>query len=170
MGWILRLEDQRILRDVPPAPMSASADTSSPPPGGVLLRPEPDLIELLADVEPQLRRRAALAIGRVGRPEGVAPLVGSLSDQQVQVRQMAAFALGLIGEPSASEALVRALRDPSPVVQGRAAEALGRIGAIDAAPSIGELVKRHVTSAFEVDPEDVSFPQVPEVEAFRLGL
>ncbi len=170
MGWILRLEDQRILRDVPPAPMSTSADTSSSPPGGVLLRPGPDLIELLADVEPQLRRRAALAIGRVGRPEGVAPLVGSLSDQQVQVRQMAAFALGLIGEPSASEALVRALRDPSPVVQGRAAEALGRIGAIDAAPSIGELVKRHVTSAFEVDPEDVSFPQAPEVEAFRLGL
>ena len=170
MGWILRLEDQRILHDVPPAPMSTAADTSSPPPGGVFLRPEPDLVELLADSEPQLRRRAALAIGRVGRPEGVAPLVGSLADPQAQVRQMAAFALGLIGDRSASEALVRALLDPSPIVQGRAAEALARTGAIEAAPSIGALVKRHITSAFEVDPEDVSFPQTPEVEAFRLGL
>ena len=170
MGWILRLEDQRILRDVPPAPMSTASDTSSPLSGGVFLRPEPDLVELLADSEPQVRRRAALAIGRVGRPEGVAPLVGGLADPQAQVRQMAAFALGLIGDRSASAALVRALLDPSPIVQGRAAEALGRIGAIDAAPSIGALVKRHITSAFEVDPEDVSFPQAPEVEAFRLGL
>ena len=150
--------------------MSTAAETSSPPPGGVVLRPEPDLVELLADSEPQLRRRAALAIGRVGRPEGVAPLVGSLADPRAQVRQMAAFALGLIGDRSASAALVRALLDPSPIVQGRAAEALGRIGAIDAAPSIGALVKRHITSAYEVDPEDVSFPQTPEVEAFRLGL
>ena len=40
----------------------------------------------------------------------------------------------------------------------------------DAAPAIGELVARYVTSAFEVDPEDLSYPQAPEVEAFRLGL
>ena len=136
----------------------------------MLLRPKPDLLDLLADAEPQLRRRAALAIGRVGRTEGVAPLTASLFDPQVEVRQMSAFALGLIGDPSASEMLVRALGDPSPVVQGRAAHALGRIGAVDAAPAIGEVVARYVTSAFEVDPEDLSYPQAPEVEAFRLGL
>jgi cyclophilin family peptidyl-prolyl cis-trans isomerase/HEAT repeat protein len=83
---------------------------------------------------------------------------------------MSAFALGLIGDPIASVALVQSLRDPSPLVQGRAAEALGRLGAIDAAPAIGEVVTRHITSAFEVHPEDLSYPQSQEVEAFRLGI
>ncbi len=35
----------------------------------------PDLAALLADTEPAVRRRAALAIGRVARPEGVPALV-----------------------------------------------------------------------------------------------
>ena len=171
MGWILRLEDQRVLSDAP-SPMPAEADSSSAatPPTAVSLRPEPDLLALLVDPEPQLRRRAALAIGRVGREEGTAPLVASLADPEPEVRQMAAFALGLIGDPSATNALIQGLQDPSPAVQGRVAEALGRIGAAEAVAPVGELVRRHVTSAFGVDPEDVSYPQAPEVEAFRLGL
>lgn len=168
LAWILRLEDQRLLRD-PAPPVDAAAE---PPPASPMLprRARPDLVELLADPSPRVRRRAALAIGRVGRPEGVAPLVASLGDAEPEVRQMSAFALGLLGDESAAEPLLLALDDPSPLVQGRAAEALGRLGPPGAADAVGGLVQRYVATAFELDPEDLSHPLAPEVEAFRLGL
>ncbi len=173
VAWILRLENQRVLRDTPSPPAVSDAtpgDESVVHEAPISLRSEPDLVALLADPEPQLRRRAALALGRIGLSEGIAPLVSSLIDPEVEVRQMSAFALGLLGDETATPALLGALDDPDPVVQGRAAEALGRIGAADAAPAIGALVRTHVTAAFDLDPEDLSFLLSPEVEAFRLGL
>lgn len=169
MSWILRLEDQRLLRD-PVSTGVQEAASENVFPTVEPIRSVPDLVELLSDVSPRLRRRAALAIGRVGDPEGTSPLVRSLADPEPEVREMVAFALGLIGEVSAADALELALSDPSPLVQGRAAEALGRIGASEKTDAIGELVEEYVTSAFSVEPEDVSYPQTPEVEAFRLGL
>ena len=47
--------------------------SSSPPP------PPPDLVRLLADGEARVRRRAALAVGRVGLRDGVTPLVALLA-------------------------------------------------------------------------------------------
>ncbi|HEV2984331.1 MAG TPA: HEAT repeat domain-containing protein, partial [Vicinamibacterales bacterium] len=96
MAWILRLEDQRLLRDTapilaPPAPIAARGQT----PVVVPPLPPPDLLRMLADEEARVRRRAALAIGRVGLADGVQPLVGVLGDSDPEVRQMAAFALGL---------------------------------------------------------------------------
>ena len=177
LGWILRLEDQRVLRDpaappraeTPAAAADASADASAtellPPP-----RPVPDLVDLLADATPRVRRRAALAVGRVGRWEGIEPLAAALDDPEPEVRQMAAFALGLIGEEAAAEPLLDALQDPSPLVQGRAAEALGRLGVDGARDAIRALVSRYIIETYGIDPEDLSYPQTPEVEAFRLGL
>ena len=175
LGWILRLEDQRVLRD-PTAPPRAEipaaveiSDTAETPPP-VALRPVPDLVDLLADGAPRVRRRAALAVGRVGRSEGIAPLAEALNDPEPEVRQMAAFALGLIGDEAAAEPLLLALRDPLPLVQGRAAEALGRLGVDGAREAIGALVGRYITEAYGLDPEDLAYPLTPEVEAFRLGL
>src|SRR5688572_7704193 len=125
IGWIVRLEDQRILRDPnPPAPVVLKPATDRQP---ALIAPAPpsDLIKLLNDNEARVRRRAALAIGRVGLVEGVEPLTKLLNDPEIEVRQMAAFGLGLIGDPTARQALLAALKDPQPVLQGRAAEALG---------------------------------------------
>ena len=133
MAWMLRLEDQRILR----APAPAAATPAEPPgskgrrakPAPVAPPPAPDLMPLLADPEGRVRRRAALAIGRVGLAEGMPPLAAVLAgDRDPEVRQMAAFAMGLIGHQAAVEPLRAALRDPSLLVQGRAAEALGLIG------------------------------------------
>ena len=153
MGAILRLEDHRVLRDpappaAPPAPppvavrgrRTPAVAPAAPPP------PPPDLIRFLSDGEARMRRRAALAIGRVGLAEGVPPLVGLLADTDPEVRQMAAFALGLIGDKSAREPLVRALADASPLVQGSAAEALGLIGDTAAADAIGRFVGQSVQS------------------------
>ena len=75
--------------------------------------PPPDLIRLLSDDEARIRRRAALAVGRVGLVEGVSALVRVLqTDTDAEVRQMAAFALGLIGDTSAVEPLRAAVGDP----------------------------------------------------------
>ena len=170
LSWILRLEDQRVLRDPIPAPppdpvLQEPASTPLLPPPAA-----PDLTRLVAEPSAALRRRAAMAIGRVGLAEGVEPLVRALADPEPEVRQMSAFALGLIGDQAAVDPLVQALGDVSPIVQGRAAEALGLIGEPSSAEPIGEMVASYLTMTFDVDPEDVSYPLEPEVEAFRLGI
>jgi cyclophilin family peptidyl-prolyl cis-trans isomerase len=173
MAWILRLEDRRILRDEPPAapaePVPARGrkpQVAPVPPAG------PDLVRLLADAEPRLRRRAAVAIGRVGLPEGVKPLIGALADTDYDVRQMAAFGLGLIGDAAASAALTQALSDPAALVRGRAAEALGQIGAKEAAPAIGQLAAEYAQhpAVSAMAPDDETWPAAPEAEAFKLAL
>src|SRR4051812_14041337 len=102
MSWILRLEDRRILRDPapPPAPVVAAPVTRKgkpalPPPAPVVVA---DLTTLVSDSEPRIRRRAALAIGRVGLADGAAAVKPLLADADAEVRQMAAFALGLLGD------------------------------------------------------------------------
>jgi cyclophilin family peptidyl-prolyl cis-trans isomerase/HEAT repeat protein len=178
MAWILRLEDQRILRDpappVPPAPPPVkggkpTAAVPAPPP---IAAASPDLIALAGDAEARVRRRAALAIGRVGLPEGVAPLITLLADQEIEVRQMAAFALGLIGDKGAVDALLTALRDPSAILQGRAAEALGAIGDSRAAGPIGAMVATRMRegAVSGLAPDESTFPQEPPAEAVRLGV
>src|ERR1051325_8436777 len=128
LAWILRLEDQRILRDPnPPAPVTLVPPTKGRP--AIVAPPPPsDLLRLVKDDEARTRRRAALAIGRVGLAEGIPALQEALGDPEVEVRQMAAVALGLIANPSARPSLLNELKDSEPIVQGRAAEALGTIG------------------------------------------
>jgi cyclophilin family peptidyl-prolyl cis-trans isomerase/HEAT repeat protein len=141
LSSIVKLEDERRLREPAPPPPPAeppvrgrrAAPAPPPPPS------PPDLVRMLSDPEARVRRRAALAIGRVGLREGVQPLISLQADQDPEVRQMAAFAIGLIGDASGRDALVTALSDPSPLVKGSAAEALGLIGDAAAADAIGRM-------------------------------
>ncbi len=87
-----------------------------------------------------MRRRAALAAGRLAEPVLVPALVDLLNDQEVEVRRVAAFALGLAGDRAAVDRLTAALADSDSGVRGRAAEALGRIGDVRAAAAIARLV------------------------------
>src|SRR6201989_1802379 len=87
--------------------------------------------KLFGDANAAVRRRAALAAGRIGDEGAVGPL-GSLlyGDRDERVRAMAAFALGEIEAESASAALQDALaRSKSPETRARAIEALGKIAA-----------------------------------------
>jgi HEAT repeat protein/cyclophilin family peptidyl-prolyl cis-trans isomerase len=156
MAWILRLEDQRVLRDPAPA---------EPP-------PPPDLTRLVGDSEARVRRRAALAIGRVGLADGIPPLLPLLaSDAEPEVRQMAAFALGLIGDARARDPLVAALADPSSLVQGSAAEALGLIGDPGAADAIGRMVAQIVQSGtLSQPPADDDARRDTPAAVCRLGM
>ena len=109
MAWILQLEDQRLTRidlpapPPPPPPVKGKKVVTppAPPPPSSL----PDLAVLVRDGDPRVRRRAALATGRVTSKAGTALLQPLLTDADTDVRSMAAFGLGLIGDPSAEQAL-----------------------------------------------------------------
>lgn len=171
MAWMLQLEDQRILRlDPLPAP--------EPPPGrrARVAPPAPeqpaDLVTLLADEDARIRRRAAIAVGRVDLEEGIPPLVERLRDSDPDVRAMAAFGLGLIGSTTAADPLTTLLADAEPAVRGRAAEALGLIGAKGAATAIGTMAAEYARAPAVVAmaPDDETWPAAPEADAFRLAL
>ena len=125
-------------------------------------------------MDPRVRRRAALAIGRVGLPAGVAPLAARAQDPDPDVRAMVAFALGLIGDATAVDALVAALGDANAAVKGRAAHALGQLGpdkAARAAAPIATMVKQLVDAGALSSPlGDDESAGTPEAEAVRRGL
>ena len=126
----------------------------------------------LADRDRGVRRRAALAAGRIGDSSLVPALLPLLADGEPEVRQMAAFGLGLIGDPRAKEALVAALKDPETAVRARAAEAVGRIGDATTAPALAAAVVEAVPKGAAVltirgdDPGRANDPWL----ALRLGL
>ncbi|MEO7275058.1 MAG: HEAT repeat domain-containing protein [Vicinamibacterales bacterium] len=178
VSWILQLEDRRLLRlpeasPPPPAPppVEPSRRTRVTPPPPAPPAP-PDLATLLKDSEPRIRRRAALAVGRVGLPAGVPALSAALADPDAEVRAMAAFGLGLIGDRSAEAALTPLLADGSPLVRGRAAEALGAIDATGSAAAIGKLAAEYVKNPVvaAMAPDDEAWPAAPEAEAFKLAI
>jgi cyclophilin family peptidyl-prolyl cis-trans isomerase/HEAT repeat protein len=99
-----------------------------------------EIERLLRDPDRGVRRRAALAAGRLADPALVTTLQDLLNDQEVEVRRVAAFALGLAGDRAAVDRLTAALADSDAEVRGRSAEALGRIGDARAAGAIARLV------------------------------
>jgi len=127
---------------------------------------------MLADSEARVRRRAALAIGRVGLGEGIEPLAALLKDPDPEVRYMGAFALGLIKDKAAVAPLVMALGDASPLVQGSAAEALGLIGDASAAEAVGRLASQVVQSGAltTIPGDDVDARRDVPAAAFRLAV
>jgi cyclophilin family peptidyl-prolyl cis-trans isomerase/HEAT repeat protein len=76
----------------------------------------------------RIRKRAALAAGRIGL-EGAVPLLTEmlLTDRDNEVREMAAFALGEIESPGGGFALVSVVKDPAKPGRARAVEALGKV-------------------------------------------
>ncbi len=104
------------------------ADVPADPPEAVVGR----LVRLLNDPNADMRRTAAVALGRIGRPEAAAPLVERLSDPDPAVRRESAWALGNLGDAVLDQAgipLVKLLNDRSEPVKRAAAQALGVLGA-----------------------------------------
>ncbi len=83
------------------------------------------LIFLLTHGKPQLRIRAAAALGKVGHARAVDPLRAALKDRSPDLRKAAAEALGAIGDDAAVNPLLLLLNDEAPGVRWKAAEALG---------------------------------------------
>ncbi len=88
----------------------------------------PLLLRALKDTHPDLRARAACALGHIGDPGFAAPLLDALRDAEWPVRATAARALGRIGARAAIQALCRALGDGQWWVRANAGEALRLLG------------------------------------------
>jgi cyclophilin family peptidyl-prolyl cis-trans isomerase/HEAT repeat protein len=90
-----------------------------------------DLRNLFKARNANVRRRAALAAGRIGNEQAVADLIPLLQkDDEPEVRAMAAFALGEIESPLGADALIAVLSETQDSPQrSRAVEALGKITA-----------------------------------------
>lgn len=92
------------------------------------------LHKLLADSNSEVRKRAALAAGRIGDEKAV-PILAEmlLTDRDNDVRQMEAFALGETESTGGAYALVEVLKrlgQENGNVRARAVEALGKIVAV----------------------------------------
>ena len=164
-AWTLRLEHQRMLHD----PGVEAAGPAAVGPRALVPASTADLEALALDPEPAIRRRALLAIGRVGSPDGLRTLVPALTDPDESVRATAAFALGLLATKDAIDPLVAALKDPSLQVRGRAAEALGLIGDRATAPAVADAAGCR-TAITGLEPDDEEWPKTPEIELCRLAL
>jgi cyclophilin family peptidyl-prolyl cis-trans isomerase/HEAT repeat protein len=179
VAWILRLEQQRILRDETaapagapaPAPAAARATTPTAAPAMPFVpASSPDLAALLRDPSEAIRARAALAVGRVGDADGVALLARALSDPAVDVRASAAFGLGLAGSAEGLAPLQSALGDAEPLVRARAIEALGLLGNAAASSAISQAADGCGPLIAPIEPDDQEWPKAPAIEICRQAL
>jgi cyclophilin family peptidyl-prolyl cis-trans isomerase/HEAT repeat protein len=86
------------------------------------------LARYLADADPSVRARAALAAGRLQDSTSLAALMPLAADPDVEVRREAVFALGQIGHRKAGEALAARLGDDDLETVDLTLEALGKLG------------------------------------------
>jgi HEAT repeat protein/cyclophilin family peptidyl-prolyl cis-trans isomerase len=170
MGWILRLEQQRSLRD---------ADSPAVAPAGDAVAPRTfapatsaGLDRLTLDPDPSVRRRALLAIGRIGAPEGLPYLISGLRDPEPEVRAIAAFSVGLMGPDArdGARSLRLALEDPSALVRARAIEGIGLVGDAASAPAIVTAASGCAGQLAAIAPDDEEAIKAPEIEICRLAL
>ena len=126
-------------------------------------RYDTSLEKLLSDTNPVVRKRAALAAGRIGDERAITNLVPLLEkDASDDVRAMAAFALGEIESVKGADAILDALgrpknsptnaggSAPSSAVRARLVEAAGKIAAANSkdekAKALGEAILRVLTN------------------------
>lgn len=94
------------------------------------------LVALLDDPQPDVRRAAAMSLGKLGLADAAGPLIGALDDPDARVRAFSAEALGALGERVRDQAalpLAGRLGDPSDSVKRAAALGLAAIGGTQAA-------------------------------------
>ena len=93
-----------------------------------------ELRTLLAHRDAAVRKRAALAVGRIGDERSVPSLTNLLKDPDAEVRAMAAFALGEVESIGGAEALIAIVKSGERgELRARSLEGLGKI--VAAAPS-----------------------------------
>ena len=96
----------------------------------------PALAAAARSKSPTVRARAALAYGRIQKPEAIDALLSLLQDPEVSVKKSATFALGQLGfvaaatagrELTIADALMPAMKDPSASVRVATIEAIGKL-------------------------------------------
>lgn len=99
------------------------------------LRYDKTLEDLMKSADALIRKRAALASGRIGSEAAIPALINLLEkDKDANVQAMAAFALGEIESSKAADAILRSLKaeNINDLVRARATEAAGKIASANA--------------------------------------
>ena len=140
------------------------------------------LEKLMHSPNAAIRKRAALAAGRIGREEAIPTLVGLLEkDPNTDVRTMAAFALGETESIKAADAVLRAIGTSQvaaaqaetravasvPMTTARLLEAAGKIAA---ANPKDEKSKQLGATVLTVLNAELSKQSTPDTGVVRLGL
>ena len=102
------------------------------------------LIRSLGDPDDRVRQRAAAALGAVGTPQVVVPLIGRLEDDKSDVRRAAILQLQKLGDRRAVIPLVRAFGDPNLGVRKAAIAAVGHLDDPAAIPALLRLLRDSV--------------------------
>jgi HEAT repeat protein len=106
-------------------------------------RAVPVLVRILQrDPRPMIRKRAAVALGRIGVRTVAPPLVKALSDRSPVVVISVLDALGAIAAPRAVKDVARHLESKDASVRRAAAEALAALGSPDAAAPLRGMLAR----------------------------
>lgn len=87
----------------------------------------PVLIAAVGDSRYNVRRNAAVALGRLGDAGAVDALIPALQDTNHDVRRRVVETLGKLGDPRALDPIAVALKDDDEFVRKAAAEALGQL-------------------------------------------
>jgi HEAT repeat protein len=90
------------------------------------------LHDFLKDKEVEIRRRAALVLGKLGDKSGVPIMIEDLAKATGADRDKIVVALRVLKDERAVPALRKALKDKSPYVRGIAVAALGELKAVQA--------------------------------------
>ena len=85
------------------------------------------LVGFLEDSDPDVRSRAALAIGRIGNPSTAEQLFKMLEDKSGEVSQTAAFAIGLSGEKQYTTRLLDNANNASSGLLAYIIQSVGRL-------------------------------------------
>ncbi|MCP4600594.1 MAG: hypothetical protein GY847_08700 [Proteobacteria bacterium] len=98
------------------------------------------LTDLAGRTDVEMRERIAMAVGRIGDPDGASILLGLLNDVDPRVRDAAAFASGLLGDripPELKTALIAGLEsEKRPEGFTALLDALGRVGSLEDVPRL----------------------------------
>src|SRR4051812_37565965 len=86
------------------------------------------LIAAMEDPDPEIRKAAVRALGRLRVADALPVLVQALRDSEAAVREAAVASLREIGDLQAVDAMVAALEDPNAGVRWHAAKTLERFG------------------------------------------
>jgi HEAT repeat protein len=96
----------------------------------------PQLLAATTNPHPGVRAGVAYALGKIGEPRALTPLVQLLQDPNQCVRSVAVPALRRLGSAEALPSLIEALHDEYESVRLQAAAALGELHDVQAVPAL----------------------------------
>jgi cyclophilin family peptidyl-prolyl cis-trans isomerase/HEAT repeat protein len=116
-----------------------------------------------------VRKRAALALGRIGDENSIPALINLLNNDSDEIRAMAAFAIGEIESTKGAEAILKMLANTKidDEIRVRTIEAAGKIAAANAKDEKSKLLGEAILDALEFEETRRS---KPNINAILFGL